>query len=159
MCVHRYTHAFDILEVTQRLSGILAKLVWPGAALRRAHLKTKIPIRIFYAIIITSCLLTGNSITKHDGKLIQCPSPISNRYCPFFRYIFNGQIKHFHNRIFSRKLTAIFNCFTQCTVKWFNNIGGINNPSNVFRIIKEWDNFVPMSAPWLYYSWIFVAPV
>ena len=71
-----------------------------------------------------------------DLKLRNNKSPIVHGLVPFFQYFLTSAVNELEQGIFTGKSAFIFRIFTYLTVEAFNNIGGVNNTTKFFRVLK-----------------------
>jgi len=77
-----------------------------------------------------------DTVIEVDFKLGVDSAPVLPPTGPFFGYIDHGQIQHFKEAVVGREYRFTFSYLTELTVESFDGIGGVNQLSDLFRVLE-----------------------
>tara|TARA_A200000159_G_scaffold158486_1_gene175806 strand:+ start:24190 stop:24465 length:276 start_codon:yes stop_codon:yes gene_type:complete len=82
-----------------------------------------------------------------DNKTTHRLTPVLNRHLPFLTGIFYCSVHHFSSGIVAGEDFPLLDGFTDNAVKRFNGVGGVNCPANIFWVIEQGIEVVPVRPP------------
>lgn len=97
-------------------------------------------------------------VLKLNTKPIQSRLPVPNWHVPFLANIFQCQVEQFAERLIAWKRPTVLRDLAQAHVHRLNGIGRVNHLANLWRIVKERNDALPVAPPTLHDGRIVFAP-
>ena len=97
-------------------------------------------------------------VLKLNTKPIQRSLPDPNWHVPFLANISQCQVEQFAQRLIAWKRSAVLRDLAQAHVHRLNGIGRVNHFANLWWIVKERNDALPVSSPALHDGRIVFAP-
>ena len=92
-------------------------------------------------------LLFGHPVGEENRQLSIDPAPILPAACPLFRDIHHGQIQHLEQTVIRGKHGLGFGHLPQLTVESLDGVGGLDQPSELFRKLEICAQIGPVFPP------------
>ncbi len=105
-----------------------------------------------------SAVLPGHSLSKVDHHLGVNHTPVLPPTSPLFGNICHGQIQYFQQAVIGWKDRFGLGHFAQLVVKAFNDVGGIDQPPYLLRILEVSTQISPVIPPGLGNFGVFLVP-
>ena len=95
-------------------------------------------------------LVRRHPFPKLDGKSVQHGLPVLHRHRPFLGYVVQRQIEQFEQCLVAGERPTVLRDFAQTHVHRLDGIGRVDDAPDLWRVVEERRDAVPVSAPRLY---------
>lgn len=89
-------------------------------------------------------------VLKLNTKPIQRSLPVPNRHVPFLADIFQRQVEQFAQCFIAWKRATVLRNLAQAHVHRLNGVGCVDHLANLWRIVKERNDALPVAPPTLH---------
>lgn len=84
---------------------------------------------------------------EQDGELVQRLFPCPGLHGPLFGSIPQGQIEQLGRCLVAREMAPVFDDLPQTHVQALDGVGGVDDPTDGFRVGEKRDDMLPVSSP------------